>query len=356
MPRDEARASRPAFHRPEVGRADESWRGLPQWRSVPSLRLDADPDETAGHVRAASGSRTLRGLPAVRERLVVVVAHPDDETLACGGLLARAAEHDLPTVVVVATDGEASHPDSPTVDAEELAGRRREELIAAVGILHPSARLIRLGLPDGRLPGHEDTIADRLRDVVDADTLLVSTWRHDAHGDHEAVAQAAADVAVETGARHLEAPIWLWYWGEPGDVPWEQCSVLPLTPGELAAKEQALACYPSQTAPLSDEAGDEAVLDAAMLSSFRRPYETYVETRACSSYASVERSLTVHRGMHRTRRRMRSRCSRSCTGAMTTPGARPRPGTSPAVVPWSSPACPANGSRACSRSAAPWAS
>ncbi len=213
-----------------------------------------------------------------RERLVVVVAHPDDETLACGGLLARAAEHDLPTVVVVATDGEASHPDSPTMDPETLAGRRREELIGAVAVLHPAARLIRLGLPDSRLPGHEDTIADRLRDVVDADTLLVSTWRHDAHGDHEAVAQAAADVAIETGARHLEAPIWLWYWGEPADVPWQQCTVLPLTPGEVAAKEQALARYRSQTAPLSPAPGDEAVLDAAMLSSFRRTYETYIDS------------------------------------------------------------------------------
>lgn len=277
MPPDETRARPPAFTRPETGRDDESWRALPQWRSVPSLRLGPDPDETRGH-RAGPSPSGRRPVVCGRERLVVVVAHPDDETLACGGLLARAAEHDLPTVVVVATDGEASHPDSPTLDPQALAGRRREELIEAVGVLHPSARLIRLGLPDGRLPGHEDTIADRLRDVVDADTLLVSTWRHDAHGDHEAVAQAAADVAIETGARHLEAPIWLWYWGEPSDVPWHQCTVLPLTPGELAAKEQALGRYPSQTAPLSDAPGDEAVLDAAMLSSFRRNYETFIES------------------------------------------------------------------------------
>ncbi len=296
MPRDESRAgpraAPPAFTRPAAGRADETWRGLPQWRSVPALRLGKDTEETEGHLLAAPGSRPLRALPAVRERLVVVVAHPDDETLACGGLLARAAEHDLPAVVVVATDGDASHPDSPSVSPEVLAGRRREELIEAVGILHPAARLIRLGLPDGKVPGHEDTIADRLRDVVDADTLLVSTWRHDAHGDHEAVAQAAADVAAETGARHLEAPIWLWYWGEPGDVPWDRCAVLPLTPGELAAKEQALACYPSQTAPLSDAPGDEAVLDAAMLSSFRRPYETYIESRARPAYDDGERAET----------------------------------------------------------------
>ena len=218
MPRDESRAGPPAFTRPRRVAPTRPGGGCRSGARCPRCawrRPRRDRGPSAGPLRPTGPAR----LPAVRERLVVVVAHPDDETLACGGLLARAAEHDLPTVVVVATDGEASHPDSPTVDAEELAGRRREELIAAVGILHPGRRLIRLGLPDGRLPGHEDTIADRLRDVVDADTILVSTCRHDAHGDHEAVAQAAADVAVETGARHLEAPIWLWYWGEPGDVP-----------------------------------------------------------------------------------------------------------------------------------------
>ena len=143
--------------------------------------------------------------------------------------------------------------------------------------------------------------------MVDVDTMLVSTWRHDAHGDHEAVAQAAADVAVETGARHLEAPIWLWYWGEPADVPWERCAVLPLTPGELATKEHALACYPSQIAPLSDRPGDEVVLDAAMLSAFRRPYETYVETHArapydppCPDHGAARRTRrTVFEELHR---------------------------------------------------------
>ena len=278
------RSTPPAFARAETGRDDETWRALPQWRSVPALRLGSDSDETGGHLLGQRADHSSR------ERLVVVVAHPDDETLACGGLLARAAEHDLPTVVVVATDGEASHPDSPTIDPETLAGLRREELIEAVAILHPAARLIRLGLPDGKLCGHEDTITDRLRDVVDADTLLVSTWRHDAHGDHEAVAQAAADVAIETGARHLEAPIWLWFWGEPVDVPWDRCAVLPLTPGEVEAKRQALACYPSQTAPLSDAPGDEAVLDDTLLASFRRPYETYVETRVRPPYVPRARS------------------------------------------------------------------
>ena len=51
----------------------------------------------------------LKGL----RRLIVVAAHPDDESLGAGGLIAEAAALGVPVTVVVATLGEASHPDSP---------------------------------------------------------------------------------------------------------------------------------------------------------------------------------------------------------------------------------------------------
>ena len=52
-------------------------------------------------------------LPALAQRyaqVLVLSAHPDDETLGVGGLLADLADAGAAVSVLVATDGERSHP------------------------------------------------------------------------------------------------------------------------------------------------------------------------------------------------------------------------------------------------------
>ncbi len=88
------------------------------------------------------------------EKLVVVAAHPDDETLEAAGLLQRADGHGVTTEVLVATLGENSHPHSPTHTPEQLAARRIIELENALETLAPTAHHTVLGLPDGQLREH----------------------------------------------------------------------------------------------------------------------------------------------------------------------------------------------------------
>ena len=68
--------------------------------------------------------------------LVSFHAHPDDEAIACGGTLARAAAEGHRTVLVFATRGENGEvPEGFLEPGEELGDRREREVSAAAEIL-----------------------------------------------------------------------------------------------------------------------------------------------------------------------------------------------------------------------------
>ena len=209
--------------------------------------------------------------------LVVLSAHPDDESLAAAGLLATAAALGRPATLVVATSGEGSHPRSPTHTPARLARIREGEVAAALGAAHPGARLVLLRLPDAALSEHRAVLAEALSAVVGPDTVLAAPWRSDGHTDHEAAGAVAAEVAAVVGACLLEYPVWLWHWGTvehlTGDV-----VRLPLGAKEQERRVMAQGCHPSQTSALSPEPGDEALLPAHVLQRFARPYEVFVRT------------------------------------------------------------------------------
>jgi LmbE family N-acetylglucosaminyl deacetylase/SAM-dependent methyltransferase len=239
---------------------------------------------TAEAVWAASGllreirPLTLDGL----RRLFVVAAHPDDESLGAGGLIAVAAAQGAAVTVVVATTGEASHPDSPTTGPAELAALRRAEVRSAVARLAPRARVVQLELGDGRLAGAVDLLTAELTTLVgDADerTWLVAPWRDDRHPDHTAASQAAARVAADGGCRLLEYPLWAWHWARPGDGTFDPGRLVALDVPAFAvtAKTRALAEHRSQTEALSPAPGDEPVVPPAFREHFVRTREIFVD-------------------------------------------------------------------------------
>ena len=245
-------------HHADTGTPEHEWVVRPEWGSVRTLTLD--------------------GIDTTR--LVLVAAHPDDETLGAGGLLATAAAADLPIDVVLLSAGEASHPDSPTHAPGDLATLRVEETRVALALLAPSARLLVVGLPDGHLDSHEDRIVEVIVRTVGEEgttTLLAAPWRHDGHGDHEAAGRAAAVAAQRTDARLVEYPIWLWHRSAAAEAPWSRFRVLPLDGAVRARKSHAISVHRSQVTPLSGAPGDEALLHPGMLEHFVRNRETFIE-------------------------------------------------------------------------------
>jgi LmbE family N-acetylglucosaminyl deacetylase len=207
---------------------------------------------------AAVPRLSLSDVVAPGQRLVVVAPHPDDEVLACGGLLASHAVRGGDCVVIAVTDGEASHAGSPTVVPKELAHMRRAESLQGLetlgvhgaDIAH-TARIVRLGVPDGQVEAHTGALISALQLILQRDDVVVGTWRLDGHPDHEATGVALAAVCAQKGCRFIEAPVWMWHWAAPGEhlVPWHRLRAFELTDEEMALKQQALAAHATQLTP-----------------------------------------------------------------------------------------------------------
>lgn len=245
------------FRHVDDGTPESDWSAASQWADVTELR----PFD--GGV----------------ERLVVVAAHPDDETLGAGGLIALADARDIQVNVVLLTAGEASHPGSPTHTREELTSVRLEEFRQALAGLAPLASTTFLGLSDGEVEHGRDAAIEAVVDVIGRHgqvTLVAAPWRRDGHADHDAAGHIAAIAAQRTDARLVEYPIWLWHWGCPDQAPWGELRRVPLTAEARARKLRAMAEHRSQVAALSPAEGDEAILHQGMLRHFERDHETFV--------------------------------------------------------------------------------
>jgi LmbE family N-acetylglucosaminyl deacetylase len=242
------------------GTPARTWTGHPSWLAGQDLKL-----------------LDRHGSPATR--LVVLAAHPDDESLGAAGLLATAHDRGVEVHLVLVTAGQASHPGSPTTTPVALAELRLAESRRALDLVAPGSRITHLGVPDGHVGEAEQAIVDAVVEVIGngRSTVLLSPWSRDGHPDHEACGRAAEVASARTGARLLQFPIWLWHWGTPEELPWDAVRQLRLPAPALAAKDASIRAHRTQVEALSPAAGDERLLSEEFLAHFRHPVETFVE-------------------------------------------------------------------------------
>lgn len=225
---------------------------------------------------------TLGHLPPLElgkyRRAVLVAPHPDDEVLAAGGLMQRLSSRRIPLTVLSVTDGEASHPRSPTTTPLVLAEIRAQERCRALDHLGVDARIHRLALPDGAVATESAELVEYLRQLLEPGVVCIAPWEHDGHPDHDATGQAVVDACDATGAFFLRSFVWTWHWAMPADplVPWWRARRLPLTRVEATRKRWAVRAFASQTQPLSDQPGDEAILPPSTLARFDRGDEVFL--------------------------------------------------------------------------------
>jgi LmbE family N-acetylglucosaminyl deacetylase len=140
-----------------------------------------------------------------RHALLALFPHPDDETFSIAGTLARCRARGVPTALWIATDGEAGRDNGERRPPEELARRRRAELLRAAGMLGTD-RVRLAGLPDGGLGAvAPDVLAAELRRAVERfrPTVLVTFGPEGApnqHRDHKALSALVTAFFREHGA------------------------------------------------------------------------------------------------------------------------------------------------------------
>ena len=132
--------------------------------------------------------------------LVCFHAHPDDESIATGGSIARAVDEGHGVVIVMATDGRHGETPVDLAQTETLVDRRRSETEASARVL--GAREVRwLGYHDSGMTGWPqnqhpeafmsadvDQAASQLADILEevgADVLTCYDWHGGyGHPDH----------------------------------------------------------------------------------------------------------------------------------------------------------------------------
>jgi LmbE family N-acetylglucosaminyl deacetylase len=236
------------------------------------------------------------------DKILVVAPHPDDESLATGGLLQRIFAQKIPVRIVFATDGE-NNPWAQRywekrwqIGPDERARwgrRRREEALDAIRTLGGKpdcARFLNLpdlGTTDLLMHGAPDLsvlMADEIRDW--APTVALIPTMHDAHPDHSALSVAFSIALGSFGDLPIRA--WEYLVHAPAvSLPYESVK-LRLSSEEVACKRRAILCHETQVA-----------LSRGRFTSFAKVEETYYLHNPVDAKRSDDRSALarLHEGV-----------------------------------------------------------
>ena len=137
--------------------------------------------------------------------LAAVFAHPDDETFATGGTLAKHAEQGARVSLYCATDGDAGRSSGiPFSSREELGRIRRAELLAACALLGVDA-VEHGGHPDGALAAADpDVVIGQIVAFLRRERpQVVLTFGPEGaptgHRDHKAICRFATSAVLLAG-------------------------------------------------------------------------------------------------------------------------------------------------------------
>ena len=209
------------------------------------------------------------------ERVLAVVAHPDDADCLSAGTLARAKADGAEIGICVLCKGDKGQPDPPIAN---LGAVRKREMAAAAKLL--GAGLLWAGFGDGQLadtPVQRKKLIELFRRF--RPTLVLAHSAEDYHADHRAassLAEAASWFSTSAGHKTQSAAMTtqpaLW-WMDTVNMSGFQPEFYVDVSDYVEVKRRMLACHKSQLRrghhPQDGPGGDFSPLEEQMLRQLR---------------------------------------------------------------------------------------
>jgi LmbE family N-acetylglucosaminyl deacetylase len=233
-------------------------------------------------------------LSFAQERVLAVVAHPDDCELLCAGTLARAKCDGAELGLCVMCDGDKGLPAGAS--PENFRQVRRSEAAAASEVL--GAKLFWFGCGDGDLvdgPDARRKLIEIYRQF--SPTLVIAHGAEDYHADHRAagaIAEAATWFAASRGhvteSKAMDGPPALWIADTIEMIGFEPEVYVDVTK-QMEMKRKMLECHTSQLERGGDK--DFAPLMELML--------RQSATRGAQANVAAAEAFRTHRAFKRIR-------------------------------------------------------
>lgn len=144
------------------------------------------------------------------KKIIVFAPHPDDETLGCGGTIAKRISEGYDVLIVVMTDGRYAFLNGFGIDSnptpEELKEIRKEEVKRATRILGvPEEDLVFLDFVDGTLENNEKKAEEKIAEILSKNrpVEVYFPYKRDGHPDHQATYRIVRNSIRKSGVSAL---------------------------------------------------------------------------------------------------------------------------------------------------------
>lgn len=142
----------------------------------------------------------------MNRKIAVLAPHPDDETLGCGGTIAKKISEGFEVFIILVTDGRHAYSKGLGIESnptpEELSQIRRQEFIKATSTLGvPETNLRFLDFEDGTLSKNEREVEIRIRGIMKElqPAEVYFPCEQDAHPDHQSLNRIVHHELLEIG-------------------------------------------------------------------------------------------------------------------------------------------------------------